>query len=225
MFDAYGTLFDTDGAAMKAASEERFAPRLSEWAAIAKEWRSKQLEYVWIRSAAGCHADFWTVTCDSLDYVLEGAGLDGDAELRQRLLALYKELPAYREVPSVLSALKTAGHPTAILSNGTPEMLSSAISSAGIDGLLDAVLSVESVGVFKPHKEVYELVGREFGCAPADVLFVSSNGWDAAAAAGFGFESVWVARRGHPVDRLPWKPAHVIPDLEPVARIATGSST
>lgn len=225
MFDAYGTLFDTDGAAMKAACEERFKPRLAEWAAIAREWRSKQLEYVWIRSATGSHADFWTVTCDSLDYVLERAGLDGDAELRQRLLSLYKELPAYPEVPSVLSALKTEGHPTAILSNGTPEMLSSAIQSAGIDGLLDAVLSVESVGVFKPHREVYELVGREFGCPPADVLFVSSNGWDAAAAAGFGFEAAWVARGSRPVDRLPWKPAHVIPDLHSVTGIANRNST
>jgi 2-haloacid dehalogenase len=167
----------------------------------------------------GAHADFWQVTQDGLDWALEAAG-KAEPELRERLLALYYELEAYPEVPGMLAELKDAGLTAAILSNGAPEMLAAAVESAGIGGYLDAVLSVETVGVYKPARVVYDLVGAEFGVAAERVLFVSSNGWDAAAAAGYGFDTVWVNRGGEPVDRLPWRPRQVLEDLSRIAELA-----
>lgn len=213
VFDAYGTLFDVAAAARRAASEpgrERFAER---WPAIAAHWRNKQLQYTWLRAVMGQHTDFWSVTADGLDWALEAEGLDGDAELRERLLQLYWELDAYPEVPKMLAALKERGLATAILSNGTPDMLAAAVRSAGIEALLDDVLSVESVGIYKPADQVYDMVGARFGCARDEVLFVSSNGWDAAAAAGYGFHTIWANRAGEPMDRLPARPETVMADL------------
>ena len=221
-FDAYGTLFDVAAAARQAAGEPG-NERLSEsWQAVAANWRAKQLSYTWLRAVAGAHADFWQVTCDALDWAMEAEGLSGDDGLRRRLLDLYWRLSAYPEVRSVLSELKQAGHPVAILSNGTPEMLSAAVSASDLAESIDVVLSVEQVGVFKPHPSVYRLATAHFGCEPSDLLFVSSNGWDAAAAAGFGFRSVWVNRLGEPVERLPWRPDAVVGDLTSIPRFAEG---
>lgn len=220
VFDAYGTLFDVASAARRAAEEDVSDKLADAWESIARDWRLKQLQYTWIRAATGSHADFWTVTCESLDWALEAAGLSSDQGLRTRLLSLYEELDAYSEVSSVLSALKSQGNSTAILSNGSPKMLSSAIAAAGISGLLDAVLSAESAGIFKPHHQVYDLVVDSFLCSSEDVIFVSSNGWDAAAATGYGFTTAWVNRVGEPVDRLPWKPARALSDLSGVVEMA-----
>ncbi|MXU64456.1 haloacid dehalogenase type II [Oceanomicrobium pacificus] len=220
VFDAYGTLFDVAAAARIAAAEPGRDALAGAWPQIARDWRLKQLQYTWLRAVADAHADFWDVTADGLDYALEAAGLDGDASLRQRLLDLYWELPAYPEVPQMLAALKASGRRVAILSNGSPGMLDGAVKSAGVGAHLDAVLSVESVGVFKPHRKVYELVGEQFGTEPEEVLFVSSNGWDAAGAAGFGFRTVWVNRAGEPVDRLPWRPHAQLPDLTTIPDLA-----
>jgi 2-haloacid dehalogenase len=140
--------------------------------------------------------------------------------LRTRLLALYWELSAYPEVPAMLGALKKAGLNTAILSNGSPDMLEGAVKSAGLTEVLDDVLSVQSVGVFKPHHSVYALVNKRFSCTSDQVLFVSSNGWDAACATGYGFQTVWVNRAGEPVDRLPWIPANTLPDLTTIPDLA-----
>ena len=219
-FDAYGTLFDVSAAARQAAQEPEFA-RLAEcWQSLSANWRLKQLQYTWLRATANRHADFWDVTQDGLDWALEAAGLDGDVALRDRLMQLYRELDAYPEAPGVLRALKEKGLNTAILSNGSPGMLADAIRSAGLDGALDAALSVEDVGVYKPADAVYEMIGARFDCAPGEVLFVSSNCWDACAAAGFGFKSVWVNRAGEPMDRLHAKPAHVLDDLSRVPEFA-----
>ena len=220
VFDAYGTLFDVAAAARIAAAEPGREAFAAKWPAIAQTWRLKQLQYTWLRAVADAHADFWDVTKDGLDFALEAEGLDGDADLRERLLALYWELQAYPEVPAMLSALKDAGFATAILSNGSPDMLAGAVKSAGVGETLDDVLSVQSVGVFKPHRSVYDLVGQRFGTAPDEVLFVSSNGWDAAAASGYGFYTTWVNRAGEPVDRLPWKPAEILTDLTTIPEIA-----
>lgn len=213
VFDAYGTLFDVAAAAREAAAEpgrEKLAPL---WTKLAEHWRLKQLQYTWLRAITGAHTDFWAVTGDGLDWALEACGLDGDAELRERLMQLYWELSAYSEVPAMLQALKDQGMNTAILSNGSPDMLNGAVQSAGIGDVLDDVLSVESVGIFKPDARVYDLVGQRFGCPPDEVLFVSSNGWDAAGATGYGFTTAWVNRAGDPVDRLPWVPQHILSDL------------
>lgn len=222
VFDAYGTLFDVAAAAREAAAEPGRAALAEVWENLARDWRLKQLQYTWLRAVSGTHADFWQVTQDGLDWALEAAGLEGDAGLRARLLDLYFELSAYPEVPRMLERLKGLGKAAAILSNGEPKMLAGAVESAGIGHLLDDVLSVESVGVFKPHPSTYDLVGKRFGVGPAEVLFVSSNGWDATHAAGRGFVSAWANRAGEPMERLPWKPDHILSDLTRIPEIAAG---
>ena len=162
VFDAYGTLFDVNAAAAQAAAEPDHAALSEVWPTLARDWRRKQLQYTWLRAVANQHCDFWQVTQDGLDWAMEASGLNGDAT-RARLLELYWELAAYPEVPAMLAALKTRGMHTAILSNGSPDMLNGAVSSAGIGGVLDAVLSVEHVGVFKPHDRVYDLVSVVHG--------------------------------------------------------------
>lgn len=213
VFDAYGTLFDVAAAARAAATEPAFPALEACWPRLATEWRDRQLDYTWLRAVAGRHADFWAVTCDALDWALEATGLDGDAALRDRLRALYRELDAFPEVPALLADLKARGLACAILSNGTPDMLASAVASAGIGGHLDAILSVEEVGIFKPHDRVYALAETRLDLPREAILFVSSNGWDAAGAAGFGFRTLWVNRAGAPLDRLFARPHHVLPDL------------
>ena len=219
IFDAYGTLFDVSAAARLVAAEPGREALAAVWTKLAEDWRRKQLEYSWLRAVMDRHCDFWTVTKNGLDWALEAAGLT-DPELRERLLALYWELQAYPEVPPMLAALKAKGLATAILSNGSPDMLAGAVSSAGIGEFLDDTLSVESVGVFKPDARVYRLVTERFNCTVDQVLFVSSNGWDAAAAADFGFRTAWVNRAGLPMDRLPARPHHVLPDLTTIPEIA-----
>ena len=219
IFDAYGTLFDVAAAARTAAAEPGRDDLAACWQKLANDWRLKQLQYTWLRAVADAHGDFWDVTQDGLDWAMENNGL-ADPELRERLLQLYWQLQAYPEVPEMLGALQHAGLNTAILSNGSPAMLDGAVQSAGLGALLDDVLSVESVGVFKPHKSVYDLVGKRFGCANEEVLFVSSNGWDAAASAGYGFQTVWVNRAGEPMDRLPWTPSNVLKDLTTIPELA-----
>lgn len=221
VFDAYGTLFDVSSAARALAERpgnEAFAPYCE---AIARDWRTKQLEYSWLRAASGTHCDFWTVTQDGLDWALEAAGLQDELVLREELLAMYWELSAYPEALKVLSILKAQGYNAAILSNGSPDMLQGAVESAGMEILLDAVLSVEDVGVFKPSPRVYEQVEARFGCKPDQVLFVSANGWDAAYGARFGFHTVWINRASAPRDRLPGTPAHTLPDLTDIPTLAS----
>lgn len=219
VFDAYGTLFDVTAAARVAASEPNYPQLAKCWEKLAADWRSKQLEYTWLRAVTGEHCDFWQVTGDGLDWALEAQNLT-DTALRDRLMQLYRELLAYPEVPEMLRTLKEQGYATAILSNGSPDMLKAAVDSAGIGDHLDAVLSVESVGVFKPNSQVYDLVGQEFGCPRGKVLFVSSNGWDAACATSYGFRTMWVNRAGLPVDRMPRKPDVIRPDLSTVPTVA-----
>lgn len=216
IFDAYGTLFDVAAAARQAATEDAFAVLADTWPKLAADWRDKQLQYTWLRAITGDHVDFWQITGDGLDWALEANDLAGDPVLRDRLMALYRELGAYAEVPAMLGKLKDRGLNTGILSNGAPEMLAAAVNSAGIARHLDHVLSVESVGIFKPAHAVYEMVGRTFDVSPSEVLFVSSNGWDAAGAAGYGFTTVWVNRAGQPMDRLPAQPHHVLADLSTI---------
>lgn len=215
VFDAYGTLFDVAAAARTVAQDPGRADFAAHWPAIAEKWRLKQLQYSWLRAVTGDHTDFWQVTQDGLDWALDSQGLN-DPALRERLLQLYWELQSYAEVPGMLRALKDMGLQTAILSNGSPDMLQGAVASAQIGDLLDDVLSVESVGVFKPAAAVYDLVGARFDCPKEAVLFVSSNGWDSGAAAGYGFHTLWVNRMGEPVDRLPAKPQHIQSDLSGV---------
>ncbi len=206
VFDAYGTLFDVDAAAREAARND---PALAEiWPALSFDWRRKQLEYSWMRCITGQHGDFWQVTSDALDWAAERHGLTDTAPL----LALYRRLPAYPEVAEVLARLRERGQ-TAIFSNGSPRMLSDAVNSAGLAPHLDALLSVEAVGRFKPAAEAYRVVTGHFGTDADRITFVSSNGWDIYGAAAFGFDTAWVNRAGLPVDRLPHRPARILTDL------------
>ncbi|PWK62181.1 haloacid dehalogenase type II [Roseicyclus mahoneyensis] len=218
VFDAYGTLFDVNAAARALAGEPGRATFAAVWQQVSADWRTKQLQYSWLRAITGDHCDFWQVTQDGLDWALDRAGID-DPDLRNGLLGLYRRLKPYPEVPALLTTLKTAGLARAILSNGSPGMLEEAVASAGIGALLDDVLSVEDVGVFKPDARVYDLVGARLACTPDQVLFVSANGWDAAAAAAYGFRTLLVNRAGDPVDRLPGRPENVAADLGAVRNI------
>ncbi|KAG1648019.1 (S)-2-haloacid dehalogenase 1 [Nymphon striatum] len=222
VFDAYGTLFDVSSAARLAAQEPDFPHLQDHWERLADHWRLKQLQYTWLRAITDAHSDFWEVTQNSLDWALEACGLAGDPNLRQRLLDLYWQLQAYPEVGEVLHDLKARGKNIAILSNGSPDMLDGAVRSAGVGSYLDEILSVESVGIFKPDARVYDLVGQRFAVPKEEVLFVSSNGWDAAGAAGYGFASAWVNRLSEPVDRLPWRPDYTLSDLFPIPDLAQG---
>lgn len=221
VFDAYGTLFDVDAAARRAASEPGGAVLATHWPTVSADWRRKQLEYTWLRSLAGAHVDFWQITQDALDWALEAAGLD-DPNLRARLLELYRRLDPFAEIPQVLHALQGQGMRLAILSNGSSEMLAEAVSSAGLDRVFDAVLSVDDVGIFKPAPAVYDMVGARFETAPEDVLFVSSNGWDVCSGAAYGFRTLWVNRAGAPLDRLHGVPEHVARDLRALPDLMGG---
>ncbi len=220
IFDAYGTLFDVAAAARRAASEPGREAFAKVWVKVATDWRLKQLQYTWLRAIMDAHTDFWEVTQNGLDYALEASDLSDDTELRERLLTLYWELEAYAEVPQMLKDLQAAGLQTGILSNGSPDMLSGAVKSAGLKAHFDAVLSVEDVGIFKPDPRIYQMVCDRFSCQPAEVLFVSSNGWDVAGAAKFGFQTVWVNRAGEPVDRLPWVPKNILKTLHSIPGLA-----
>ncbi len=220
IFDAYGTLFDISAAAREAAAEPGRVALAACWQKLAADWRTKQLQYTWHRALVREHREFWLVTQDGLDWALENNGLAGDGDLRDRLLKLYWELTAYPEVPAMLANLKDMGMNTAILSNGSPAMLEGAVTSAGLNEVLDDTLSVEEVGVFKPAPEVYELVTRRFECPPRHVLFVSSNCWDALAARGYRFQAVWVNRAGEPLDRLGHTPRETLSDLAGIPDLA-----
>lgn len=219
VFDAYGTLFDVTSAARRLAAEPGEDGLAERWSDVARDWRTKQIAYTWLRSITGAHADFRTVTRDALDWAMEANGL-ADARRADRLMALYDALDLFPDAAPALAQLRADGHRAAILSNGTPEMLRALVGAAGIADAFDHLISVESAGVFKPDAAVYRLVEAEIGVPPAATLFVSSNGWDAAGAAGFGFEVVWVNRAGEPVDRLPWTPARIVADLSTLPDLA-----
>lgn len=212
VFDAYGTLFDVHGPLKK------LAPEIGEKADdISKLWRQKQLEYTWLRSLMGVHADFWHVTGEALDYALEAHEVS-EPGLKDELMALYLKLDAYPEAVAALEAVKSRGKLTAILSNGSPSMLDAAVRHAGLDKLFNFVLSVEDVGIYKPSRRVYRHAMQKLQLHDApSICFVSANTWDAQAAAQFGFQAVRVDRFGVKDDRIPGKPAAVIKDLSELA--------
>jgi 2-haloacid dehalogenase len=208
VFDAYGTLFNV------AAPVEKLAGTIGEKAGeVAKLWRQKQLEYTWLRSLMGTHADFWTVTRDALDYVLEAQDI-AEPGLADELMTLYLKLDAYAEVAAAIQALRAKGKRCAILSNGSPSMLDAAVRHAGLEKLFEHVLSVEDVGIYKPSRRVYRLAMHKLGIHDApSICFISANAWDAQAAAQFGYQVVKVARHPGFNDRIPGKPAAVIDSL------------
>jgi 2-haloacid dehalogenase len=207
VFDAYGTLFDFAAAAASCA--DVLGDKAARLAAL---WRDKQLQYAWLRSLQARHADFWQITGDALDFAMDALGL-ADPKLRERLMGLYWILAPFPDAADAVRRVRASGMATAILSNGSPMMLTPAIDSAGMQGLFDAVLSIEEVGIYKPHPSVYQLAVDRLGVSANVIAFLSSNGWDAYAAAAFGMRAVWCNRYAQPRERLPGTPEREIRSL------------
>lgn len=208
LFDAYGTLLNVHAAMQRHA--DAIGPH---WQRISHEWRAKQLEYSWVRSIAGerHHKDFWTLTENALDVVMARHQLD--PALRASLLEAYRNLPPYPEVPAMLARLKELGIGTGILSNGGPAMVTEAATAAGLAPLLDAILSAESAGIFKPDRRVYGLGTAHFSGPANNIAFVSANAWDAFGARSFGYRVYWLQRPGEPDDYDVAASSTVITDL------------
>ena len=210
VFDAYGTLFDVHSAA------SRYQARLGEQAQVVSAmWRTKQQEYTWLRSLMQRYVDFWKVTQDALDYALDSQGID-DYSLREDLLSAYHELSCYPEVPETLGKIKQMGLGTAILSNGSPEMLKAGVRNSNLGKVMDSIISVDTIEIFKPSPKVYKLATDQLGCNPEEILFFSSNAWDVSGAATFGFKTVWVNRFAQASERLPGTPVIEIKTLDAV---------
>ena len=207
VFDAYGTLFDPHSVA---ARGESFFP--GKGAQLSQLWRAKQLEYTWLRSLMRRYAPFSTVTREALAYACEALGLELTAERMEALMSEYHRLATYPDVARAFDKLR--GAKRAILSNGSPDMLLPLAEHSGL--ALDAVLSVDEVKVFKPDPAVYQLAVSRLGLSPADIVFVSSNCWDAIGARSFGFRVFWINRGGAPVDRLGLRPDAVIQGLNEI---------
>ena len=207
VFDAYGTLFDVHSAV------RRYSNQIKESEAVSALWRAKQLEYTWLRSLMGRYVDFWQVTADALDFALETYGIS-DTVIRQDLLQAYMTLSCYSEVPDVLDRLKRKGIRCAILSNGSPQMLSSAVKNSGLSEFFDAVISVDMIGQYKPDPRVYRLAVDELKVEKSKIAFQSSNAWDAAGANAYGFNVVWVNRFKQKPERLNTSVDIELTDLE-----------
>ena len=207
VFDAYGTLFDVHSAV------RRYSNQIKESEAVSALWRAKQLEYTWLRSLMGRYVDFWQVTADALDFALETYGIS-DAVIRQDLLQAYMTLSCYSEVPDVLDRLKRKGIRCAILSNGSPQMLSSAVKNSGLSEFFDAVIAVDMIGKYKPDPRVYRLAVDELKVEKSKIAFQSSNAWDAAGANAYGFNVVCVNRFKQKPERLNTSVDIELTDLE-----------
>ena len=207
VFDAYGTLFDFNSAV--ARHRAAIGPNAD---ALSDMWRSKQIQYTWLRNGMGAYAKFWQVTGEALDHCLAAQGI-ADPSVREKLMGAYLALDPFPEVPAMLGRLGRAGIRCAILSNGDPGMLEPMVAASGLADRFEAVLSVDAAKVFKVDPRTYSLVETRCGVKPAKVCFLSSNCWDAHGAAHFGFQTLWVNRGGVPEDILPGKIVAEITDL------------
>jgi 2-haloacid dehalogenase len=205
-FDAYGTCFDINSAAQNLAKEIG-----KDWLGFSTTWRTVQLEYTWLRSLMKKHEDFWRVTEDSLDFAMESHKID--KKFRSKLLELYKKLNSYPELVMCLKHLKEKNVKTCILSNGSPSLLDELTVHAKVKELFDDLISIEDVGIYKPHPKVYELVTKKYNCKPEEVCFLSSNTWDIVGGGTFGYQSIWVDRFGKTFDKLGYQPKFKIKDL------------
>jgi 2-haloacid dehalogenase len=207
VFDAYGTLFDVHSAVARLAG--RIGPDASGFSEL---WRTKQLEYSWVRTLMRAYKDFWQLTEDALDFALARFP-SVDRGLKPELLDAYRVLDAYPEVPGVLESVKQAGARLGILSNGSPQMLASAVTAAKLDTFFDMVVSIDAVRSYKTHPDAYRLVTDAWDLPRGDVSFQSSNRWDIAGAAHFGFSTVWVNRTAKPDEYLDCPPDRVVASL------------
>ena len=213
IFDAYGTLFDVNAACRELSKQVG-----EQWQELATLWRLRQVEYTWLRNSMNEYINFWNITEDALEYAMESLNMKNE-ELKNKLLDLYLKLEAYPEVEKVLTQLKKEGYQTGILSNGSEDMLASAVKNAKLENLLDKVLSVEKCKVYKPSSKVYDLVEKEFKINKINCAFFSSNAWDMHAAAHYGFKTIWVNRFEGNLEKLPGKPYKIVQSLEKIVDI------
>ena len=206
VFDAYGTLFDVNSAAEKCKDKIG-----SKWEAFANHWRTTQLEYTWLRSLMNRHKNFWDVTEDSLDKSIRVFGIDKN--MKNDLLNLYKILSPYPEVKEVLECLKKKSFKLAILSNGTPSLLSELIKNSDLNNLFDDLFSIEEVKVYKPDSRVYELPIKKYRIKSDEITFLSANTWDVSGGGNFGYNSIWVNRYNSIFDILDFQPKNEISNL------------
>ena len=207
VFDAYGTLFDVHSVIRRC--EELFPGKGD---ALSRLWRTKQLEYTWLRSLMGRYEDFEQVTRAALKFTCKSLGLARSDVTESLLMQEYLRLSLYPDARLALDLLK--GRKLAILSNGSPAMLDAVVSNAGLGEVFHSVLSVHALRIFKPHPSVYQWGVEALGIPKADVAFVSSNFWDISGATAFGFRTFWINRSGAPPDELGYSPAAVLGRLD-----------
>ena len=206
IFDAYGTLFDVNSAAEKCKNKIG-----DKWEPFANFWRTTQLEYTWLRSLMGRHKNFWQITEDSLDKSMKVFKIE--SSLKSELLNLYKVLSPFKEVQETLKILKEKNYKLAILSNGTPSLINELVKSNNLENFFDDIFSIESVGIYKPSSQVYDLPIKKYNIKKNEVAFLSSNTWDVSGGGNYGFEAIWVNRNSNIFDKLDYKPKIEIKDL------------
>ena len=206
IFDAYGTLFDVNSAAEKC--KDKIGDK---WEGFANFWRTTQLEYTWLRSLMKRHKNFWQITEDSLDKSMRTFNID--SAMRNELLNLYKALSPFKEVPETLKKLKERNLRLAILSNGTPSLLTQLVKNNNIDNLFDDLFSIEEVGIYKPDAKVYDLPIKKYKIEKSQVAFLSANTWDVSGGGNYGYQSIWVNRNNDIFDNLDYKPINQIKNL------------
>jgi len=206
VFDAYGTLFDVNSAAKKCKGKIG-----DKWEGFANYWRTTQLEYTWLRSLMKRHKDFWQVTEDSLDKSMKTFSIDGS--MKNELLDLYKKLSPYSEVKGVLESLKGKKYKLAILSNGTPALLSGLVKSNNLENIFDDLFSIEDVGIYKPDSKVYDMPIKKYQIKADEIAFLSANTWDVSGSGNYGYNAIWVNRNKSIFDNLDYKPKNEVSDL------------
>jgi len=207
VFDAYGTLFDVNSAAEKCKGKIG-----DKWEGFANFWRTTQLEYTWLRSLMKRHKDFWQITEDSLDKSMKYFKID--SSMKNELLNLYKVLSPYPEVKEVLKKLKVKEYKLAILSNGTPALLSELVKSNNLENIFDDLFSVEEVRIYKPDSKVYDLPIKKYQIKPDEVAFLSANTWDVSGGGNYGYNAIWVNRNNNIFDKLDYEPKNEIKNLK-----------
>ena len=206
IFDAYGTLFDVNSAAEKC--KEKIG---NKWENFANYWRMTQLEYTWLRSLMERHKDFWQITNDSLDKSMKFFNIE--SSMKDELLDLYKVLSTFPEVKNTIIKLKEKNYKLAILSNGTPQLLSDLVKSNDLENMFDDIFSIEEAGIYKPSPKVYDLPVVKYKIQKNEIMFLSANTWDISGAGNYGYNPVWVNRNNNILDNLDYKIKNEIKSL------------
>ena len=213
MFDAYGTLFNVN--ALDHLLEDHYGEDATQLSAV---WRAKQLQYTWLRTLMARYKPFHEITEDTLEFACTQLKLTLNQKIKKQLREEYHHLPVFPEVKAVLAELKSKNQ-LAVLSNADPGMLKAAVTYNNIEDLFTAILSADSLKLYKPRPEVYELAVTAFKCSPKDILFVSSNTWDVAGAKSYGFTVAWLKRTPVVLDKLGFAPDYEIEDISQLLTI------